>query len=1022
MDAGAAVAGRAVDGHGRRPRADFSRSSSVDPCLGGTAAISHRGLTTEPSFNEALGAALRQSVARWRESPDCVQVERTRTIAGAPGKHPDVLIADPQMWPVAIEASFDGRDADKDASARLGLETATDGMPIETAVSVRIPDSCRQWPRERIAQGLAEGEELAYAVHQRTGEGTSRRWPKRGFVTGSARDLVDLLPLVALPPEVVQETADYVAQRVQWAAARLHRISSSWQRKELAAEVHQRTALTGLATTMVLWLNALLTQARIHERHKRLPAPADCCDEEGCPLPSRFVRAWREILSENWRSVFEPAKNVMARTAASNVGATSQALRCLLEAVERIESRRLGIHINVGAELFPKLSDDRKTAAAYYTQPPAAEFLAAMTVTRESLPSGASWADPNLWDRAKIADLACGTGTLLRAGYRRIAALHQRSGGATPSSLVQLHKAAMETGIYGADISPIAAHLTASSLAALGDGNPYGATHVGWVRVGGAPAKAGALEYFEADEMDDLFGTAGERSAGVEEERPSSVHVGDDSLGWALMNPPYSRTRGGQSAFDVAGVSEEERKACQRRWRDLTRGKSNNQAGMAASFLALADQKLRSGGRLGFVLPLTAAFADSWTMTRRLVETKYSDVAAIAFSAGRALGRDAVSADTGMEEMMLVATKRAPAGGSAVVRCVTLYEPLRDGGQAHEIARAVGRALEQMGAGHFPVRVGDEEIGRVVAFHADGSGKPWTPVAVQSALLPEFSSALSRGRFGELAGPRSVATRVAFGRLEDLFEIGPTHDLIGYPLGGDGRGAFEFHPLPPGASLVGDRALWVADSKKQQRLEVRPTHKGIVPKALAGRDQDRMRARAGTLFYARNLRWTSQSLLAATTEMPVMGGRSWTALRHDDERVLKAFALWANSTLGSLLHWSVGQRTHAGRSTTQIGALRGIPVPLLDRLDARPLDGAAREFDAIKTKLLRPLCQAHADPVREEIDQAVARMLALPPWAGEVAANLRDLWCREPSVHGNNKAALAALRRRDDGVSGAAAR
>lgn len=572
----------------------------------------------------------------------------------------------------------------------------------------------------------------------------------------------------------------------------------------------------------------------------------------------------------------------------------------------------------------------------------------------------------------------------------------------------------METGIYGTDISPIAAHLTASSLAALGDGNPYGATQVGWVRVGGTPAKAGALEYFEAEEMDDLFGTAGQKSAGVEQEHPSSVYVGDDSLAWVLMNPPYSRTRGGQSAFDVAGVSDEERKACQRRWRELTRDKSNNQAGMAASFLALADQKLSLGGRLGFVLPLTAAFANSWTMTRKLVETGYDDIVAIAFSAGRALGREAVSADTGMEEMMLVATKRASTASSAsIIRCVTLYEPLRDAGQAHEIARAVGSAVEAIGTGHIPVRVGDQEIGRVVAFEADGSGKPWTPVATMSALLPGFASALGQGRFRDLAGPRVAATSVAFGSLEDLFEIGPTHDLIGYPVGGDGRGAFEFHPLPPGASLVGDRALWVADSKRQKRMEVRPTHKGIVPKALASRDQDRMRARAATLFYARNLRWTSQSLLAATTGAPVMGGRSWTALGHADERALQAFALWANSTLGSLLHWSVGQRTQAGRSTTQIGALRRVPVPLLDRLDALALDAAAREFDKLKTKLLRPLCQAHVDPVRKEIDRAVVRMLALPPWAVEVVAKVRDLWCREPSVHGNNRTALALLDSRD---------
>ena len=957
---------------------------------------------------------MRRAVVQWQGVSRAVQVERTRTIAGAAGKHPDILIDDPNACPLVIETSFDGRDADRDAVRRLGLETTAGGLSIEAAVAVRIPESCRKWPRAQIERELGQGLELAYAVHQRTGGDQLRRWPTSGFVMGAVADLVDLLPLVASPREVVEATADYVAQQVRWAAERLHMTSSPRQQERIVAAMHQRTVLTGFSTTMVLWLNALLTQDRLNERWEHVPSLAQCCDEEGLPLPSEFVGAWRAILTENWRSIFEPAKEVMAEARAANVQGTVSALRCLLRAVDRIRARRLGAHINVGAELFPKLSDDRKTAAAYYTRPPAAEFLAAMTVAEDSLPAGASWADPELWDHARLADLACGTGTLLRAGYRRVAALHQRSGDATADTMVRLHKNAMEKGIYGADISPIAAHLTASSLAALGDSNPYGSTHVGWVGVGGEPARAGALEYFHADQMDDLFGTAGEKSAGVQEDRRSSVYVSDESLSWVLMNPPYSRTRGGQSAFDVAGLSVAERKACQRRWQTLTRGKANNQAGMAASFLALADQKLRPGGRLGFVLPLTAAFAHSWTMTRQLLETRYSNIVAVAFSAGRALAREAVSADTGMEEMMLVATKRAPESPPDVaVRCVTLYEPLQDAGQAHEIARNVARAVEEIGADHLPVRAGDVEIGTTAVFGADGSGRPWTPLGALSPILSTFSSDLGRSRFGDLAGLETVATSVAFGRMEELFEIGPTHHLIGYPIGGGGPGAFEFHPLPPGASIVGDRALWQADAKQQQRLEVRPTHKGVVPKSLTDRDQNRMRRRAGTLFYARNLRWTSQALLAATTEAPVMGGRAWTALDHDDQRVLQAFALWANSTLGSVLHWSVGQRTHAGRSTTQVRALRQIPVPLLDRLDEAVLDAAASRFNHFKTKALRPLCQAHADPVRQEIDRAVVRMMGLPEWADRVVATLRRLWCGEPSVHGNNRAALALLEALD---------
>ena len=967
----------------------------------------------EPSFNEALGAALRQAVARWRESPDAVQVERTRTIADAPGKHPDILVTDGDAWPVAIEASFDGRDADRDALRRLGLETEAKGLPIETAVAVHVPATYRQRARERIEVDLLRGSELTYSFHQRTGEGATRRWPEQGFVLGTVFDLAAMLPLVALPREFVDQAATDVAKQVQWAADRLQDATTPDQQERIAAHVQQRTGLKGLTTIMMLWLNALLTQAALHERHRWVPSPESCRDSGGYPIPEDLAAAWRAILQKNWRPIFEPAQNVMEKAGAICGHGTSSALRCLLKAVNTIKVRRLGSHINVGAELFPKLSDDRKEAAAFYTQPAAAEFLAVLTITEDSLPPETSWGDPALWEHARLADMACGTGTLLRAGYRRVAALHEASGAASVRSTVLLHRTAMETGLYGTDISPIASHLTSSSLAAMGSGDPYRADHVGWVRVGGKPPKTGALEYFQADQMDDLFGTAGGRSTGVKEEGDGSVYVGDESLAWALMNPPYSRTRGGQSAFDVAGLTDAERKACQQRWRALTRDKAaSNQAGMAASFVALADQKLRPGGRIGFVLPLTAAFADTWTPTRQLLETGYVDVVAVAVLGGKALGRDAISADTGMEEMMLVATKR-PDGKGAVeaIRCVTLYAPLVDPAFARETARSVARTLREMGDGHLPVRAGDDEIGHAVVFRTDGSGRPWSPLGAASPVLGAFADALGMsGVFGDLAGLRSATAGVAFGRMQDLFAVGPTHDLIGHPEGGDPRGAFQFRPLPPGAAIVGDSALWRADAKSQRQLEVRPTHQGYVPQSLEDRDQARMRKRASTLFYARNLRWTSQSLLAATTGKPVMGGRAWTALEHAEPHVLKAFSLWANSTLGGLLHWSCGQRTQTGRSTTQIGALKRMPVPLLDRLDAPALAAAAATFDRIKNRPLLPLCQAHQDPVRHEIDAAVVRMLALPAWADEVVKELRSLWCREPSVHGNNKAALALLQ------------
>ena len=246
-------------------------------------------------------------------------------------------------------------------------------------------------------------------------------------------------------------------------------------------------------------------------------------------------------------------------------------------------------------------------------------------------------------------------------------------------------------------------------------------------------------------------------------------------------------------------------------------------------------------------------------------------------------------------------------------------------------------------------------------------------------------------------------------------------------------GAFEFHPIGPhsqpdgtvqtlsdselalaigGTDAIGrDRALWSVASKLQKRLLVGPTHKGVSPAGVGSpADREEMRARKSDLFYSRNMRWTSQALLAASSVAPLMGGRAWTTLAHSDPRVKRACALWVNSIFGMVVHWTQGQRTHAGRSTAQIDALKQIPAPRLDLLDAAALERATALFEELQTLLLAPACRAHADPTRAAIDEAVVSFLGLPQEAIDAASRLRLLWCSEPSVHGWNRKALSLLQ------------
>lgn len=249
--------------------------------------------------------------------------------------------------------------------------------------------------------------------------------------------------------------------------------------------------------------------------------------------------------------------------------------------------------------------------------------------------------------------------------------------------------------------------------------------------------------------------------------------------------------------------------------------------------------------------------------------------------------------------------------------------------------------------------------------------------------------------------------------IGELFKIGPTHHLIGHLSGADPIGAFELNPVFDHVDAIGpDRALWKADSSTQTQLMIHLTHKGSAPKSVGSKKQrDAMRQCRSTLFYARNMRWTSQALLAATTNHPGMGGPTWTSLIHEDEILCKCFALWANSTLGFLVHWTQGQRTHSGRSRTQVKALSSIPCPDLLQISNTKRNIACRVFDQISQDKLRPACQAHADSVRKTIDQAVLKMIGLDPMEVHTILNkLRWIWCNEPSIHGQNRKALQLLQ------------
>ena len=77
--------------------------------------------------------------------------------------------------------------------------------------------------------------------------------------------------------------------------------------------------------------------------------------------------------------------------------------------------------------------------------------------------AGVNWGDKETLTKLRIADFACGTGTLLSSAYQRIGQLHELDGG----DVEALHPQLMANTFVGCDVLPSAAHLTASMLSGI---------------------------------------------------------------------------------------------------------------------------------------------------------------------------------------------------------------------------------------------------------------------------------------------------------------------------------------------------------------------------------------------------------------------------------------------------------------------------------------------------------------------------------------------------------------------------
>lgn len=974
---------------------------------------------------KALNVAIAAAIGRCHPQ-SVVEAERARKLVGS-AKQPDITVDAPGRERVLVENKYAGvstRALEQQCLGHFGTRWAGDDRPVRVVVGMRSPERLDQFSDEDLAQGAFTEITFQWSMYSVNGDGTPARFPESGWLEGRIAGLAAFIDRAGADGADASSLADLVQTRLTAAAGQA---TEGVGTTEAFGEVlNQEPGEQTDRMAMAILFNAVLFQFHIARHHPEIPTPSQMMADNKLDQLHVF-EMWQEILDVNYWPIFGVSQKLL-RAMNSFVGA-KRALGILCRTAGNMidDPSTSGL---VG-RLFGELIGDRKFLATFYTRPASAALLAELAVERLDV----DWSNPEAIARLRVGDMACGTGALLTAVYRRIVERHRVEGGDD----AKIHQYLMEEVMIGCDIMAAAVHLTAARLSGERPDIDYTSTKT-WVMPYGKVTDAqgvigyqiGALDLLHSNKRYALWGDGTMAAAAQGEEALAIADVPAESLDIAIMNPPFTRPtnhEGGHAAvpnpaFAGLGNDPQVQQAMSNALeQSIKRIKgmraSNGNAGIASNFIDLAHAKLKPGGVLALIVPASLVSGAAWSSARALLASHYKDIAVISISEHgekTSEGR-AFSADTGMAEVIVVATKQTrPVAGAAVdIDYTILNDRPLSSVSGIEVARAIDAKLDSTAL----LAIGGQGLGLNVisAFGPDMRGQP---VGVSNVDVAIAATELAAGR---LTLPRHQAIGLPVVLLDRLGDRGPVdRDISGRNPDDIPRGPLDIVKLTDRTEYAQASwpVLWSHDHRAETTMSVLPCSQGVERNGMRemalmlweGRTNSAGYSIAGAtrLHINRDFRVNSQPMAACLTPQPAIGGRAWPSFcptpsdGPDTEVWEKAICVWLNSTLGLLGRWYVSNRQQKGRANLTVTTMESIPVLDLKAISADQRQALGAVYDQFEHRPMLPANEAYRDDARQEIDEAVlCEVLDLPTAILDPLSTLRLQWCAEPSVHGGKK-------------------
>ena len=697
---------------------------------------------------------------------------------------------------------------------------------------------------------------------------------------------------------------------------------------------------------------------------------------------------WENI---NYATIFQLGERILDELPASP--STTEIVKSLLDAAQKICAEQAALRHDLMGRIYHRLLPHAKYLGTYYTSVSAATLLLKVAL---DLKWSNDFGSARELAGFKVADLACGTGTLLMAasqaltdGFIKTRAESDRS--IETQDLSVLHSTLMQNVIHGYDILPSAVHLTASTLALLAPEVAFRQMNLFVMPIGmdHGNARLGSVDFLAGDRIPTQFALDNTHLKTVQTGAAKSVDTiaRVPKLDLCVMNPPFVSNRYGNRLF---GSFPEDRPKLQKALsKQAKKIGISVTAGLGAVFVPLADKHMKPGGRIAFVLPIALASGEAWGAVRKLIADRYHLEVVIT---SHDPSRTNFSENTDLSELLFVARKLNSGEKAGDTAYVTLSRNPTTIHEALDLAARLSAARPGDGSREktsVTIRSSARVLGEITNLPAPKDDDNWTSAIFSQSFLARVYWELDKN--SRLAMPgASVQQSIPLCRLDALGGIGYDVRDITDAFEVD-RTASQWTPYP---------GFWDHDAKRV--VQIAQTSNAFLiarTKPLKGRKLKSATAvwgKAGKLLLVSRLRTNTHKVLATGFDKKVLGNTWWA---FDDDSLSdtqrKALLLWLNSTLGLLMYFGCRAITQGAWMQMKKPAWQSMPVLNVRNLNQEQSDALAAAYALVSQEAFRPLAQLDSDPTRIQIDAALCKTLSLPS-----LTPIRELLVREPGLTG----------------------